>query len=670
MTTVQGLIVDAIPAEMRTAPRWLVWRRVDGRKIPFDVRTSKACDPTDPASWSTFEDAVGASPHYDGLGFALGKDGFEFWSGVDLDNCRQKDGTFTPAALTIVQGLNSYTEESVSGDGLHVLTKGPTGGNYTRAGLEVYDEKRYFVVTGKHVPGTPTTVELRAIELADLIKREFPETQAPRKAKATLPAAIGDGIRNDQLFEEACRLRQRGHSATEILALLTAMNAERVHPPLPASEVEQIAHSATRYEPGGSEFHRYQSGNRKDQIIADDQQNVRLALDSLGFVLRYNEFADVTLVGADRDGIFRERPLDDALLHAMWLGIDRRFQFRPSLEFFTIVVRDRARYTRFHPVKDYLAGLTWDGHPRLDTWLTTYASAENSEYVRAVASRTLIAAVRRVRIPGVKFDELLILESPVQGTEKSSALRALCPDDEYFSDDLPLGVDSKQVIERTAGKWIIEASELHGYSNAQNDRLKSFLSRQTDGPVRLAYARTSVEVRRQFVTIGTTNEVTDYLRDTTGNRRFWPVRIQRFDVTAIRRDRDQLWAEAVVREESGESIRLPEALWSVAAVEQEARRAIDPWEELLDDAIDFDQEAVAVSELWVALGEAGRYYKRNDAERLARIMQRRRFTRRKKAFVTYVTNGREQHGDDRKWAWIKEGTDPGRVRIRRGETEL
>jgi predicted P-loop ATPase len=408
------------------------------------------------------------------------------------------------------------------------------------------------------------------------------------------------------------------------------------------------------------DFIRYVSGPRTGQIVANNQRNIQLALEKMGFAFRFNAFAGVALMSLRVGDDFSERPLDDAGLESAWLLADRRFGFRPSLEFFGIVVKDLARRTHFHPVKDYLADLAWDGRPRIDKWLCQYGGAEDNAYTTAVASKVLIAAVRRVRVPGAKFDELPICETPIQGTNKSSALAALCPRSEWFGDDLPLGVDSKQVIERTSGKWLIEAGELHGYSNAQVEKLKGMLSRQVDGPVRMAYGRIVLEVARQFILIGTTNEVTDYLRDTTGNRRFWPVRVARFDVQAIKRDRDQLWAEAAQREAAGESIRLPEELWAVAAVEQEARRSIDPWEELLDDSIDFASDVVLVNELWTALGTAGSYRKRNDAERLSRIMQRQGFTRRKKVDVVYVRQGVECRAGklDRRWAWTKDGKDP------------
>jgi hypothetical protein len=476
------------------------------------------------------------------------------------------------------------------------------------------------------------------------------ETASAKSEKKV--AALSKGERNDRLFREACRLREFGHSEKEILALLKAANGTRVQPPLPDRELETIARSASRYEPGDHDFALVPGGGRKGEIKADDQHNIRLAIAKLEVVLRYNAFASKVLVSYQG----QEGPLDDAILHRLWLTIDETFHFRPTLEFFQIVVDDLARRSSYHPVRGYLSALTWDGMPRIDNWLTTYAGVPETLFSRAVGAIVLVAAVRRVIVPGCKFDELLILESP-QGTNKSSMLRALCPREEWFSDDLPLGVDSKQVIERTAGKWIIEASELHGYSNADVEKLKAQLSRQTDGPVRLAYGRVPIEVPRQFIPAGTGNPQAHYLRDSTGNRRFWPVAVDRCDVEAIVRDRDQLWAEAAVREASGASIRLPEELWAAAGDEQDARRAVDPFEDLLEECgIDFSCEVLFVEDLWNALGYAASFRKKNDAERLAQIVQRHGFTRRKKVGKVYVREDGLRDESKRLWAWVRGGT--------------
>ena len=244
------------------------------------------------------------------------------------------------------------------------------------------------------------------------------------------------------------------------------------------------------------------------------------------------------------------------------------------------VLRHRARQHAFHPVWIYLDSVTWDDTPRLDTWLVESAGAPDTPYTRAVSALVLIAAVRRVRHPGCKFDEMLVLESQVQGVFKSTALQALCPDPDWFSDDLPLNVDSRQLIERTSGKWIVEASDLSGMRTSQVEGLKGLLSRQVDGPVRMAYARLPVEAPRQFIIIGTTNSFT-YLSDQTGNRRFWPVRIASFNMPWITAHRDQLWAEAATREATGDSIRLDPALYAEAATQQAHRMYDHPWAEAL-----------------------------------------------------------------------------------------
>lgn len=365
-------------------------------------------------------------------------------------------------------------------------------------------------------------------------------------------------------------------------------------------------------------------------ILKDSQDNIRRALQLLEVELTYNEFSERALV---QEPQYPPRPITDETHDGLWLRIDREFHFRPSKAFYDVVVSTLVYDYKFHPVRDYLASLTWDGVPRIDTWLHVYGGAPDSEYHRAISSLVLKAAVRRVRQPGCKFDEMLTLESSQQGLNKSSALRALCPDEAWFSDDLPLNVDAKQIIERTLGKWIIEASDLVGGRKADRDHLKSMLSRQIDGPARLAYAHHPVERARQFIIIGTTNS-SEYLADPTGARRFWPSKIQRFDVEAILRDRDQLWAEAAVREAAGESIRLPEHLWKVAEGHQEERRTMDAWEGIIEEAIEefappsaSGRRQIVTERIWDLLGVETARRDRVGMMRISEIMQRLGFAR-------------------------------------------
>lgn len=312
-------------------------------------------------------------------------------------------------------------------------------------------------------------------------------------------------------------------------------------------------------------------------IALNKPENMRRALQKMKIDLEYDLFAsDKHLVEGENS-----RRIEDKQLSDMHIAIDDRFGFLPPWELFCRVIDSEARQHPFHPVRDYLDSLTWDKVPRLDAWLSTYAGAEDTEYTRSVGSLALRAAVARVYDPGKKWDELLVLESP-QGWGKSSALRALCPDPRWFSDDLPIGVDSKIVIERTKGIWIVEIADLFGMSKREVDQVKGFLSRQKDGPVRLAYGRDSTYVERQFICIGTTNR-TVYLRDATGNRRFWPVRIKRFDVAGIERDRDLLWAEARARKH--EPIRLDVDMWAEARQQQLSREVEDPWQPEIEEIL-------------------------------------------------------------------------------------
>ncbi len=308
----------------------------------------------------------------------------------------------------------------------------------------------------------------------------------------------------------------------------------------------------------------------KGRIVRNYQHNIRLALTKMGISLSYDMFARKNLI----NGLAGFGPaLGDYAVRRLWFQTHERFGFQPAKDFFWEAILDIAARESFHPVLDYLETHRWDGKHRLDNWLISYASAPDTPYVRAVSAIILIAAVRRVRQPGVKFDEMLVLEGE-QGTCKSTALSILAGDPAWFSDSCPFNADGREVIEALSGKWIVEAGELAGLRKASAEKLKAFQSRTIDHG-RAAYGRIPEAHPRQCVFFGSTNNAA-YLNDSTGNRRFWPVKIDRFDLEALSRDRDQLWAEAAAREAAGESIRMEPSLWADAAAEQETRRVEDP----------------------------------------------------------------------------------------------
>ncbi|WP_271552941.1 virulence-associated E family protein [Bradyrhizobium sp. CCBAU 45394] len=370
----------------------------------------------------------------------------------------------------------------------------------------------------------------------------------------------------------------------------------------------------------------------KSKIILRSQKNILTALDSLGITLRHNTFdGRMTVLGLDGFEI-----LNDAAINRLWLQVEEQFKFLPPNDFFLIVVTDAALRNSFHPVREYLNRLEWDGVPRIDRWLVTYGGASDTEYVHAVGALVLIAAVRRIREPGCKFDEMPIFEGP-QGTGKSKALEVLAVNPDWFSDDLPLGADGKRMIEQLGGRWIIEVAELNGMRKTEVEHLKAALSRRIDRG-RMAYGRFTTEMPRQCVFIGSTNDQ-KYLRDQTGNRRFWPVAVATFDTEALKRDRDQLWAEAAEREAQGASIRLDPNLWKAAAVEQAERTIEEPWIDQIASVLGDMEGKLPASDAWEIIGLPAGQRTQEHNVRLGKAMRSLGWDRKKHRFDGKPHNG-------------------------------
>lgn len=231
-----------------------------------------------------------------------------------------------------------------------------------------------------------------------------------------------------------------------------------------------------------------------------------------------------------------------------------------------------ARANETHPVREYLAGLRWDGIPRVDTWLAHYARAVPVPYLSAVSRWWLLSAVARVLEPGVQADHIIVLEGP-QGAGKSTAAKIL--GGEWYLGSLP-DISQKDAAALLQGSWIVEIGELDAFRGAAATRVKNWVTTRVDA-YRPAYGRFMVRRPRQCVFVGTTNEL-HYIDDSTGGRRFWPVPITGLRRAELEHDRDQLWAEAVHAFHSGETWHPTGDATGHLAVAQEQRHDADVWE--------------------------------------------------------------------------------------------
>ncbi|WP_327205884.1 virulence-associated E family protein [Rhizobium beringeri] len=289
-------------------------------------------------------------------------------------------------------------------------------------------------------------------------------------------------------------------------------------------------------------------------------------------------------------------------------------------------VMHRAHECRFHPVRDWLNSLEWDGNNRLAYLFSEYFGSEETPYAAEIGRMFIISMVARIYQPGCKADHLPVIEGR-QGTMKSTACKVL--GGEWFSDAMPEINSGKDASQHLRGKWLIEVAEMHAMNRAEATALKSFISRDTER-YRPSYGRAEVIEPRQCVFIGSTNQNT-YLRDPTGGRRFWPVKTGRINIDALRCDRDQLFAEGVARFKAGEPW-WPDKDFEREHIEpqQAERYEADVWEDAIRAYIR-DKSSVLVGEIARdALHFETNRIGKADQNRITAILGRIGWERRKK----------------------------------------
>lgn len=332
--------------------------------------------------------------------------------------------------------------------------------------------------------------------------------------------------------------------------------------------------------------------------------------------------------------VFRD---NDATEFAIWLERQLAMVATPSQALSAI--SSAAERRQFDPLRDYLDGLKWDGIPRVygggpddqDGWLIHYAGATPSLYHRSIGMRWLIGAVARGLCEdphGVKMDTMLVLEG-AQGRRKSTLFRTLADasGQPMFTDAIRR-LEGKETAQLLQGNWIVELGEMIALvSKEATDNAKAWMSAQDD-EFRPPYARTPRKFLRRVAVGGTINRLAGrgYLKDATGARRFWPVEVGEIDIEGLKRDRDQLWAEAVHMYRRGEQWHLTPEEDAAAEMEQASRYQSDPWEGPISETVGDHVRRILKTKLFEALGLPPRDQTHYNDERLARIMARRGFS--------------------------------------------
>lgn len=245
-----------------------------------------------------------------------------------------------------------------------------------------------------------------------------------------------------------------------------------------------------------------------------------------------------------------------------------KFRVEVSKEKITEVLQVIGDKNSFHPVREYLDSLEWDGVSRLDSWLTTYLGVEGPvDYISTVGRKTLTAMVARIYDPGCAFHHVLILEGQTR-RGKSETWKILASKEWHLDNELDLSnKDSRQML---LGKWVVELAELAAIHQSGVNSMKNFISNDID-TFRKPYGRFVETFKRSCIFVGTTNNE-HYLKDLTGNARYWPVKIKKLKYHELIRDRDQLLAEAVANYQLGEQINFHSDEFYALAEKEQAER--------------------------------------------------------------------------------------------------
>ncbi len=459
-----------------------------------------------------------------------------------------------------------------------------------------------------------------------------------QSASFTMPNIVSAGQRNQMLFRFACMMQAKGASDQSVFAATMAENESSCSPPLTEREVRLIVSSATKYDKG-KPIHIDSEGvatrENKDDVIGNPEwvlnfldcnhdkdgniksvkqfvHNFEIVMDKddrFAGKIRFNEFAQQLYLCGNvpwekEDNCRAWSSHDDSALFSLIqadYGLKSRQDFADALK--NVSMRNK-----FHPVRELLDSLTWDGKEHIRSLLPECLGAEDSDYTYQVMRLWMLGAVSRVYKPGSKFDYTIILQGS-QGIGKSTFLKLMALDDSWFNDSLD-SLDSDKAVQSLTGSWIIELAELKSLARTAGgvESVKRFLT-ATQDKYRIPYERRADTFYRQCVFAGTTNK-DDFLQDETGNRRFLIVQTgvkkpsKSLFVPEIMDTIKQAWAEVVnIWKNEKPQLLLPELCMQEAKELQEANMADDGKRGIIQEYLE-GKTQVCAREIWEkALGE-------------------------------------------------------------------
>ena len=468
----------------------------------------------------------------------------------------------------------------------------------------------------------------------------------PEPDKFTVPDKIPDGKRNDTIFKMACSLQSRGLADESIFIACAAENTAKCNPPLSDEEVRKIVESALRHDKGLSApvvantdidliYDTDKDGNPKIRQCAENVARVILNDPALAGKIKEDTFGHrLIYLGqlewrAEGDTFGEWSDKDDSALRSY---LHMRYRLRNKGDYedgFNMALFENS----YDPLVGYLNALEWDGTPRIDEALHHMLGVERTEYNIAVFRMFLQGAVRRAYEPGCKFDNMIVLIGN-QGDGKSTLFRFLACSEDWYTDNFNFrDTKNKATIEYMTGKWILEMGEMEVMKKdtITSNELKAFISSQADD-YRVPYEKRPQRRPRQCIFCGTSNDK-NFLKDRTGNRRYWPIdchatdetKDRIFDYKTSRPYLQQVMAEAVhyYKQHPDEDLKLPRRIELMAEEAQDEHLEEDVWVQIIDDYLDTEPVArVNAAYLYEkALGKNAADMRKGESNRIVTILR-------------------------------------------------